>query len=89
MPLPGAKYWYKIMKKNLCKFRVQSCHSETYSKCSVIIAVCDAENLPIGVICPCSRMYKIMQEIYIESEFKAVFLKLAVNDQSSKTSFVA
>ena len=44
---------------------------------------------PIGVICPCSRMYKIMKEIYIKSEFKAVFVKPAANEQSSKTSFVA
>ena len=41
---------------------------------------------PIGVIsCPCPRMYKIMKKIYIKSEFKLVFLKLAANDQSSKS----
>ena len=40
---------------------------------------------PIGVISPCPRMYKIMKKIYINSEFKAVFPKLAANDQSSKS----
>ena len=34
-------------------------------------------------------MYKIMRQIYIKSEFKAVFLKLAANDQSTKTLIVA
>ena len=30
----GAIYMYKIMKKNLCKIRVQTSPAETYSKCS-------------------------------------------------------
>ena len=40
---------------------------------------------PMRVICPCPSMYKIMKKIYLKSEFKAIFLKLAANDQSSKS----
>ena len=39
---------------------------------------------PIGVNFPCPGIYKIIEKIHIKSEFKAVFLKLTANDQSSK-----
>ena len=40
-----------------------------------------------GVVSPCPGaiyMYKIMQKMYIKSDFKEIFLKLVANDRSDK-----
>ena len=48
---------------------------------SVMIASCDAQNLPA----PAAACIKSGKKVYIKSKLKAVFLKLTANDWSSKT----
>ena len=87
-PCPGAIYMFKIMKKNLCKIRVQSSPSETYSKCSVIIVSCVAQNLPHLNYLPLPPMYK--KRFLASSSFTvwSIMMKLHKNDRSNKNSLL-
>ena len=88
IPAPGLytciKSWKKLFKIRLQRHFFETCNKwMKWQDISVEIKLC-----PLGAVCPCPGaiyMYRIMKKKKcIKSDFKEIFLKLAINDPSDK-----